>query len=214
MRIFISLIVFLCIVNVSKAQVYLQNIQGTLIKGKSFTDVIGSPFLNDEFVNGNVALTNGDEFDGVPLKYSSYDDELFFKNPKDGSLLGFVVPVKSFELLGQNYIRGLPAVDNFTENSYYVLIADSKVKLLFKNYKTIIENKLYGSANTEKKFEDNKVYYVFKEGKMLRFKPSKKGLLEIFSDKTTEIDSYLKKEKVDFKSNDELAKVFKYFSSL
>lgn len=214
MKIFIILMLFIFFTNISKAQVYLKDIQGTLIKGKSFTDINGSQFLNEEFVNGTVALTNGNEYEGVPLKYSSYGDELFFKNPKDGSLLGFVVPVKSFELLGQSYVNGFPAIDNFTENSYYALIADSKIKLLIKNYKTISEDKSYGSASIEKKFEDNKKYYVFKDGKMMQFKPSRNSLLNIFGDKKAEIDSFLKKEKVNFKSNDDLAKMFKYFNSL
>jgi len=213
MKIFIISILFLFIVNVCKAQ-FLQDIQGRVITEQSFTDVIGSPFFNNEFVIGNVVLTNGDKFKDVLLKYSSYNDELFFKNPKDGSLLSFVVPVKSFELLGETYMSGLPAVDNFTENSFYVLIVDTKVKLFVKNYKTILENKPYNSASVEKKFEDNKTYYVFKEAKMTRFKPSKKDLLETFSDKSSEIDAFLKKEKLDFKSNDDLAKVFQYYSSL
>jgi hypothetical protein len=213
MKIFISSILFLFITNVSKAQ-FLQDIQGRVITEQSFTDVIGSPFFNNVFVNGNVVLTNGDKFKDVPLKYSSYKDELFFKNPKDGSLLSFVVPVKSFELLGETYINGLPAVDNFTENSYYVLIADAKVKLFVKNYKTILENKPYNSASIEKKFEDNKTYYVLKDGKMSRFKPSKKDLLETFGDKSAEIDSFLKKEKIDYKNNADLVKVFQHYSTL
>lgn len=208
-----TILLLLFINGVSKAQ-FLQDIQGRVITEQSYTDVIGSPFLNDAFVNGNVILTNGVKFQSVALKYSSYNDELFFKNPKDESLLSFVVPVKSFELLGQMYINGFPAIDNFTENSFYELIANSSVKLLLKNYKTILENKAYNSASTEKKFEDNKIYYVFKDGKMKRFKPSKKDLMETFADKSSEIDVFLKKEKVDFKNNADLVKVFEYYSSL
>ena len=208
-----TVLLLLFINGVSKAQ-FLQDIQGRVITEQSYTDVIGSPFLNDAFVNGNVILTNGVKFQSVALKYSSYNDELFFKNPKDESLLSFVVPVKSFELLGQMYINGFPAIDNFTENSFYQLIANSSVKLLLKNYKTILENKAYNSASTEKKFEDNKIYYVFRDGKMKRFKPSKKDLMETFADKSSEIDVFLKKEKVDFKNNADLVKVFEYYSSL
>ena len=208
-----TILLLLLINGVSKAQ-FLQDIQGRVITTQTYTDVIGSPFLNDAFVNGNVVLTNGVKFQSVPVKYSSYNDELFFKNPKDESLLSFVVPVKSFELLGQTYVNGFPAIDNFTENSFYELIANSSVKLLEKNYKTILENKPYNSASVEKKFEDNIIYYVFKAGKMKRFKPSKKDFMETFADKSSEIDVFLKKEKVDFKNNADLVKVFEYYSSL
>ena len=209
----LTILLLLFINGVLKAQ-FLQDIQGRVITEQSYTDVIGSPFLNDAFVNGNVVLTNGVKFKSVLLKYSSYNDELFFKNPKDESLLSFVVPVKSFELLGQTYVNGFPRIDNFTENSFYELIANSSVKLLVKNYKTILENKPYNSASVEKKFEDNKIYYVFKAGKMKRFKPSKKDFMETFADKSSEIDIFLKKEKVDFKNNADLVKVFEYYSSL
>ena len=49
---------------------------------------------------------------------------------------------------------------------------------------------------------------------MKRFKPSKKDFMEIFADKSSEIDIFLKKEKVDFKNNADLVKVFEYYSSL
>ena len=208
-----TILLLLLSIGILNAQ-FLQDIQGRVITEQSYTDVIGSPFLNDAFVNGNVVLTNGVKFKSVLLKYSSYNDELFFKNPKDESLLSFVVPVKSFELLGQTYVNGFPGIDNFTENSFYELIANSSVKLLLKNFKTILENKPYNSASVEKKFEDNKIYYVFKAGKMKRFKPSKKDFMETFADKSSEIDIFLKKEKVDFKNNADLVKVFEYYSSL
>lgn len=209
----LTILLLLFITGVSKAQ-FLQDIQGRVITAQSYTDVVGTPFLNSDFVIGNVILTNGNKFQGLPLKYSAYDDELFFKNPKNESLLSFVIPVKSFELLGQTYLNGFPAIDKFTENSFYELISNSSVKLLVKNYKTILEIKPYNSASVEKKFEDNKVYYAFKAGKMIRFKPTKKDLLETFGDKSSEIDAFLKKEKLDFKNNTDLAKVFEYYSSL
>lgn len=197
----------------SNAQQYIQDIQGNVLTEQSKTDVIGSPFLKNEFTNGNVVLTNGNKYENVPLKYDVSKDELYFKNPKDESMLSFVIPVKSFELEGRTYLNGFPVTDNFNQNSYYELIFNGNIKLLIKNYKAIIENKNYNSAVTEKRFEDFKAYYMLKEGKMIRFKPSKKDLLETFNDKSAEIDAFLKKEKIDLKSNDDLAKVFEYYSS-
>ncbi|WP_291404134.1 hypothetical protein [Daejeonella sp.] len=198
----------------SSGQMYLQDVDGKPFIEKNAIDVIGSPFLNNEFINGKVTLNNGNKYENIPLKYSIFKDELYFKNPKDGSLLSFVVPVKNFELLGLKYINGLPAIDNFTDKTFYGLIADGKMKLLVKNYKTILENKQYNSATIEKKYEDIKSYFILKDGNMQRFKPSKKEFLMIFEDKNLEIDSYLKKEKIDFKNNLDLAKVFEYYFSL
>lgn len=198
----------------SIAQIYLQDVDGKPFIEKQGIDVIGSPFLNNEFIEGTVTLINGKKYEKIPLKYSLLQDELFFMNPKDRSLLSFVVPVKEFELSGLRYINGLPVVDSFTERSFYGVLFEGKIKLLIKSYKTILENKPYNSATIEKIYENLKSYYLFKDGKMIRFKPTKKDLLLIFEDKSSKIDSYLKSEKIDFKNNMDLAKVFMYYDTL
>jgi hypothetical protein len=208
-----TILLLLLINGISKAQ-FLQDVQGRPIFESKHVDVVGTPFLNENWVSGTIVLQNGLIYKDILLKYSEYDDELFFKNLKDNSMMSFVQPVKSFELLGKKYENGLPAIDNFTQQSFYELITDGKVKLLFKTYKTILESKPYNSATTEKKFQDYKAYYILRDDKINRFKPSKKDVLETFKDKNLEIDAFIKREKVDFKNNADLDKVFKYYNAL
>jgi hypothetical protein len=210
----ITLLLTLLISFTASAQSYFQDVDGKTILEKSEINIIGSPFFNTEFIEGKITLTNGKKYDKIPLKYNTFKDELYFKNPKDGSLLSFVVPVKEFELSGTTYISGLPAIEKFTSKSYYGLLADGKIKLLVKNYKTIFEIKPYNSATIENKFENNESYYLLKDGAISRFKPNKKDLLILFKDKSSEIDAFLKKEKIDFKNNADLVKVFDYYGSL
>ena len=204
----------LCFTNAGKAQEYLRDILGRPIRELAFVDVIGSPFANDEFIIGNVVLNNGDEYEDVPLKYNIYNDELYFKNLKDEMLLSFVIPVKSFKLAGQTYMSGYPEIDNFTKNSYYRLLAGNKIKLLSKSYKTIVETKPYNSANVEKKFESYKTYFIFKEGKMYRFKPSRKNLLDLFDSSGPKMEEYIKQEKINFKNDQDLVKLFDFINAL
>ena len=49
---------------------------------------------------------------------------------------------------------------------------------------------------------------------MIKFKPSKNDFLEILSSKSSEIDAFIKKEKINFKDNQDLAKVFVYYGTL
>ena len=49
---------------------------------------------------------------------------------------------------------------------------------------------------------------------MIKFKPSKNDFLQILSSKSNEIDAFIKKEKINFKDNQDLAKVFVYYSTL
>jgi hypothetical protein len=203
-----------------KAQ-FIQNlpdIQGKPLSESTYSDVSGTVFLYDGWLKGTVEQGNKLSYKDVELKYSTYKDELFFKNPKDGSMLSFVLPVTAFSLAINGkfdiYRNGFPAIDNFNTNSFYQVIFDGGIKLLFKSYKTLIEVKPYNSTTTEKKFVDNPVYYVLKDNVMTKFKPSRKDFLELFNSKSNEIDAFIKKEKINFKDNQDLAKVFVYYSTL
>ena len=197
---------------------YLQDVQGRPIMEISYTDIKGTPFLFDDWVSGIVILGNGETFNNVPLKYNVFDEKLYFKNPKNNELLEFVQPVKSFkfnELKGAGvFSKGFPAIDRFNSETFYDVLFDGKVKLLNKKYKTVLEVRPYNSATVEKSFVDRNDYYIVKGNKIERIKNSRKDFLDIFSDKSAQIDAFIKKEKINFKNNDDLVKVFNYFESL
>jgi hypothetical protein len=214
MKLLTILMLLFCFTNTSKAQVYLRDIQGRLIRETNFVGVIGSPFENDEFLIGNVMLNNADEYENVPLKYNIYNDELYFKNTKDEMLLSFVIPVKWFKLAGQTYVNGFPEIDNYTRNSFYGLLAGNKIKLLFKAYKTISETRPYNSPNVEKRFERYKAYFILKDDKMYKFKPSRKALLNLFDSAGPKIEEYINREKINFRNDEDLVKIFDFINSL
>jgi hypothetical protein len=213
----ITILLLFFIIGITNAQ-YIQDIQGKPLMEMSYTDVTGTPYLYDSWTKGSVELENGAVYRDIELKFSVFKDELFFKNTNDETMMAFVLPVKSF-LLERGvqkdlYRNSFPDIDDFNQKTYYQVLFDGNIKLLFKAYKSLLEIKPYNSATTEKKFSDNSNYYLFIDGTIKRIKPSKKEFLEIFKDKTIEIDSYLKNEKVDFKNNKDLTKLFEYYSSL
>ncbi len=196
----------------------LSDIQGKPLVEKAYSDVSGTVFLFEDWLKGTVEQGNKTSYKDVDLKYNTYSDELFFKNPKDGSMLSFVIPATAFSLTTNGkieiYRNGFPEIDNFNTRSYYQVLFDGGIKLLFKSYKTLIQVKPYNSTTTEKRFVDNFAYYVLKDNVMTKFKPSKKDFLEIFKSKSNEIDAFINKEKINFKQNEDLTKVFVYYSTL
>lgn len=196
----------------------LSDLQGKPLTESKYSDVTGTVFLFEDWLKGSVEQVTKISYKDVDLKYNNYTDELFFKNPKDGAMLSFVSPVTAFSLNINGridmYRNGFPEIDNFNAKSYYQVVFDGGIKLLFKNYKTLIQIKPYNSTITEKKFVDNFAYYVFKDNVMIKFKPSKNDFLQILSSKSNEIDAFIKKEKINFKDNQDLAKVFVYYSTL
>lgn len=221
MKKFNTTLILILIFTISLKAQFIQNLpdlQGKPLSESTYSNVSGTIYLYADWVKGTVEQGNKISYKDVELKYNTYKDELFFKNPKDGSMLSFVLPVTSFSLAINGkieiYRNGFPAIDNFNTNSFYQVIFDGGIKLLFKSFKTLIEVKPYNSTTTEKKFIDNSVYYVLKDNVMTKFKPTRKDFLELFNSKSNEIDAFIKKEKIDFKQNQDLAKVFVYYNTL
>jgi len=215
-----TILVFFFLTFSLKAQ-FIQNLsdmQGKPLVESSISDVSGSPYLLDDWSKGIVEQGNKVSYKDVDLKYNLFKDELFFKNPRDGSMLGFVLPVTGFTLALKDkieiYRNGFPEIDNFNSKSYYQVLFDGGIKLLFKNYRTLIEVKPYNSSTTEKKLVDNTFFYVFLDNVMTKFKPSRKDFLELFKSKSVEIADFIKNEKIDFKKHDDLIKVFVFYNKL
>ncbi|MBK0382009.1 hypothetical protein I5M32_03475 [Pedobacter sp. SD-b] len=218
MKSFNITILFFFIISLNTKAQYLQDISGKPLSFKAYTDVIGNPYLYDYWSDGSVVTKGGVTHDKLALKYDIVKDEIYFMADKNIPM-AFVDSIKTFVLdkvTGKEiFTNGFPEVDNFDNKSFYqVLFKGSDVLLLFKASKYITETKAYGSATTEKKFNENNSYYLYKDGKMEKFKPSKKEFLQIFKDQGAQVETFLKKENIDFKNNLDLVKVFDFYYAL
>ncbi|OAQ38654.1 hypothetical protein A5893_14710 [Pedobacter psychrophilus] len=199
-----------------KAQ-YVKDINGKPVMSKDFTNFTGTPYLYDNWTNGSITTEDGKIYTNRALKYDLFEDVLYFKSAK-GESMTFLESLRSFELDNSEldnkevYKNGFPPIDNLTTLSYYKLIYDGTIaSLLMKNKKYISESKPYNSSTTEKKFVDIITYYIFRNGKMEKFKPSKKEILTLFSDKSEQINEFIKSSNIDYKNDEDLAKVFDFY---
>ncbi len=200
-----------------RAQLFNNDISGKAIPNRNETDINGFPFLYENWIKGSVHTENGKYYDKMLLRYDIAEDLIYFKSDNDESLR-FVEPVNSFELelpITEKFKNGYPQIDNYTSLSYYqVLFKNDKLSLLLKKEKYISEIRPFNSAVTEKKFIENKSYYIFRDGKMEKFKPAKKDLISLFNDKSDLINSFITKSNIDFKVSTDIAKVFDFYYSL
>lgn len=67
-------------------------------------DIEGSPFLNDDFIKGNVITKKGVKYVGVPLRYNIYSQNFEFKTPKQ--ILEFKDPasIREVEIKNETFI--------------------------------------------------------------------------------------------------------------
>lgn len=202
---------------------YLSDYSGRPYYLKTYAEIQGSPLLSDNWLNGTVAFANGKTATAI-LNYNLYGDELLFKNPKDSSVLSFVDPVKSFalknatieesDITDPSFSSGFPAVDDQTTKTFYLVVGEGKIKLLRCYKKRVIESKDFSSQITTKSFLSANAYYLFSNNQMVKIKPNQKTILAAMNDKAAQVQDYIKKNSVNFKSDAALAKLFGYYNSL
>jgi hypothetical protein len=220
---FYLLVTFLLVYGFNAKAQYLSDYSGRPYYLKTYAEIQGSPLLSDNWINGTVTFSNEKTATAI-LNYNLYGDELLFKNPEDSAVLSFIDPVKSFSLKNAtiensditdlSFSSGFPAVDDQTTKTFYLVIGEGKIKLLKCYKKKVIESKDFSSQITTKSFMSASSYYLFSNNQMVKIKPNQKALLAAMNDKAAQVQDYIKKSSINFKSDAALAKLFSYYNSL
>jgi hypothetical protein len=176
------------------------------------TSIDGSPFLSEEWADG-VATDNTGATYNARFKYDVYKDQLIFAGDNDAPML-ITIPIATFTLKDRLYANGFPAYDKLTHNSYYQLLNKGKVELLKRNFKKVLEVTDNTNSVVGHRYEDNTSYFLYKDGKITGFNPNKKNVLAAMSDKQVQVTSYAASNKLDFKKDADLTKLFDYYNTL
>lgn len=223
---FLSVIVMIGLSITMSAKVYSQYLNdqatGKPIIMKTYTDIVGSPYLSDDWAKGVVKLDNGDTYkDNLYLKYNQLNDELYFRSKNDETL-AFVNSVKEFTITYGNdnvieekhYKNGFKNIPGANSNTNFEILADGTVQLLKRVSVTISESKEFNSAVIKKAFERNYKYYLIIGNNVSQVRSDKNTILKVLGNKRGEVETYIKTNKLNLKSDSELAQVIKYYNSI
>lgn len=201
----------------------LTDISGTVMKTNTYSEIKGSPFLTENWAQGNVKFVNGRILTNIALKYDQVKDELLFKG-KDNEEYYFSDLISEFDIsyaktqgdVKQRFINGFTPSKNLTEKSFYEVLVDGKVRLLKRSNKTITETKEYNAATSVKEINENVAYYIGKAGDAA---PLKKNDIKtvanlIDAQKSAAIIDYANKNNVNPKTEIGLRQIVNYYNSL
>lgn len=177
------------------------------------SDVQGTPYLFDDWLPGFVATETGKTYDNLKLKYNIRFNQLIFLN-QDNEPLSFREPIKTFTVNNLNFAKSFPSVDTQTTSSFYQVLADGKIKLLKYSKKVIEERQTYGANAVEKSYHKMQSYYIFKDGQMIKVRADKKAILAALPDHASQLDAYIKDNKVNLKDDAGMAQVITYYNAL
>ena len=196
------------------------------LKSARYTDVHGSPFFSDNWLDGIVKLADGKLYKDVKLKYDQVLDEVFFLGKND-AIMVFKSPVLEFKIvtvavngfLNEAYfVNGFAPIDGATEKSYYQKLIyenGSKLQLLKRTIKKIYESRVYNSAITDKTIEPIVFYYISDGKKVLkRIKLDRKSIVKSIGDKQNELEKFMEANKLDLKKEEGLIKLITYYNSI
>jgi hypothetical protein len=200
------------------------DMSGNPISINDFSDIAGSPMLNDDWGTGTIKLKNGQEAAETSLGYSLFDEKLFVKK---GSLMYPVNDaVQSFSLefpensythkINYYFESGFPATGYHDKNTLYqVLHRGKKFTLLKWMHKKVDYPYSYGTG-TKREYELEQDYYVYtsKDEKMTELgnKVTLKTLKKNFPKYVEQILSFDSGHKFNAKDEESIIQLFTYLN--
>lgn len=209
---------WLYIINV-KAQT-LNSINGTSVQLTDFRDVKGSPYFYNDWLKGDVIMSDDVVHQNMDLRYNLVDDQLYFKSSNQ-SVLTFADPVKQFTINAPEgsiqvltFRKGYQNIPGTTSTSFLEILTEGKTQLLKKFSKKIQTENVYPNTSTDKFFTETKTYYIFKDGKGILIRLDKKSIISALSNKQTELETYIKQNNLNLKDDEDLRKLITYYNSI
>lgn len=182
-------------------------------KAKQYKDVDGSPYLNDNFMEGVLYFKDTTTL-RLPLRYNIFTDDMEYQFQG----LNYVVanPEKLNKIvLGESVFVYMP----FTQSEGYFELMESGTCTLYQKrlirYKPAEGPKLIQGVAIPAVFERKRdiFYMVFNDLRALRIE-NLKSALNALNDKITQIEIFAKSEKIKNTKKENLVKIVKYYNSL
>ncbi len=181
-------------------------------------EIDGSPFLNDEFIDGSIFTTSKTRYVSVPLRLNIYNEQVEFKS-NDGQAYAIAVPevIEKVEF-GEYTIEFIPYMaSNKIKRGFFIVLEKGDISLYSK------QNVVYEPASPAAPFKDPQParfrrkpdeFYIRKGMEPANLVLNKKNLIEVLSIENPKINAYFKKNKVRMKNPESLKDLITYCNSL
>jgi hypothetical protein len=182
------------------------------------TEIEGSPYLNNNFIEGSVYTTSKTSYVGIPLRYNIYNDRLEFRFGKGPVQVMTVPEILEKAEFGENTLEySVYKVNNRIKRGYFVVIEKgdatlySRPRVKFEGAKSAEPFK----APEPPKFIRQSDEYYIKVGMKPAVIISKKRDLEgLFPEHKAEIRNFIKKNEINTNRSESLTDLVKFYNSL
>ena len=186
----------------------------------SESKVEGSNYLFSNWVNMASIHTTDKKGYKIPKVNFNVKFNRFEANLSDGSKDSiFAFNSKSIDkVIIDNHQFVRKSVEGKGSNYFLELIEEGDKLSLLKSYSAVITqgtiNPMTQKKLTEDKISINASYYIDRDGNLEEIKLKKSTVLKLMSDKKDELKSFLSENKISFKEDNDIKKIFSYYNSI
>lgn len=215
----LPLLSFMALSFVASSQMVLQDpVSARTFNTEKYAGYEGSPFLfNDKWTAGHVTVLQG-TYKGLELKLDVYSDVLFFKRNDEpyefqDEVVSFVLIPKAGDSTTWMYFKRGISGAGLKSGQYVQVLAEGPVSLYRSDIRSLSDvNQI--NRGVIKTFTPTVRYFVSRNGALQLIKPTKKGILEVLNDKAAQVEAFINEQKISFKKDADLGRVFKYYNTL
>ena len=199
--------------NPPNSSTWLEDSNGKIISSNNYTDVDGSPYFPQEWIEGSITLKSGKKIAYNALRYNLMSGNLEFNYT--GKPYDVINLMNEFMLGTMRFRNGFPTTEKQNSESFYQVLYDGKQKLLCHRTANIYVDQPYNSATKTKKLDVIETYYVQKmDGKLYEVRKNLKYFLVILGDKSNQLEEFCKRENIKLRSWNDAVKVLEYAEGL
>jgi hypothetical protein len=193
-----------------------------LVKTEELTDVTGNPYLFKDWSDGVVRFASGRSMTQFKLKFDCFKNILLLQF--DGNVFAADAKVNEFVLYTKTgktkdsmlFRKGFPAIDRFSDATYYQVLFQGKVQLLRLILRNVIEEKQIVTVNgqTSRHLESAEQYYLFQNGQLALLPDSKSELATSFKDQKAAIAAFIDNQQLKMRNADDFVQVVNKYNEL
>lgn len=185
-------------------------INGQSLLKKYAPDATGSPFINPNWVQANLTLSEGKITGPISIKLNIENNTLYFLDSSGKEMVAIDGLIKKIDCysffskdnIGNIFKNGYPKIDKQNENYYYQVFTECKIELLAKRAKYIRVFKDEMTGQITKEFVEEAVtFYIYANNSMQKFHHTKNFVTDLLKDKEHEIEKFIDNNKINFKKN-------------
>jgi len=186
--------------------------------GVNRSEVVGSIYLTD-WQDGY--LIYGSKKEKKTMRYNAFKDALHVKDANEKETIIQEGQIEQFIIVDKNIEYNFKWLNNITKikHGYMQVLYENQVKVYYRHHRrvrqSVSDTENYITSNQEDAFVQDDFYVIFlPDGTSHLTKAKKKDILHIFADKKTEIEAFIKAEKIDTQSLKGLMKVVEKYEEL